>query len=129
MSAPENEALVRRLIAALQARDVAALGDLLTDDVVYHFPGRGPMAGTYEGKDAVFGAFRGFGAILGPIELRNHDLLVGDDHVAELAVNAADRDGRHLEWRAVRLYHFRDGRISEIWVLLEDPYALDEFMA
>jgi hypothetical protein len=51
VSAIENEVLVRRMIAALQARDVAALGEALTDDV------------------------------------------------------------------------------SEIWVLLEDPYALDAFMA
>ena len=128
MSASENEALVRRMIAALQARDVAALGEVLTDDVVYHFPGRGPLAGTYRGKPEILGVFRRFGEVLGPIQVHTHDVLAGDEHVAELVVNSAERNGRRHEWRAIRLYHFRDGLISEVWVLLEDPYALDEFM-
>ncbi|MDQ3881241.1 MAG: nuclear transport factor 2 family protein [Chloroflexota bacterium] len=124
-----DEAVVRRLIAALQARDVDELGAVLDDDVVYHFPGRGPLAGTYRGKAAVLDVFRSFGALFGPISVRTHDVVAGPEHVVEMAINSATVGGVSHEWRAVRLYHVRDGRLAEIWVLLEDPYALDELMA
>ena len=56
--ADSKERVVRALLAALEARDIGAISELLTDDVVYHFPGRGPVAGTYQGRDAVLGLER-----------------------------------------------------------------------
>jgi uncharacterized protein len=125
-----NEAVVRRLIDALQRRDVDALGAVLADDVVYHFPGRSAMAGRYRGRGAVLDFFRRFGALLGaPPTLTTHDLLASADHVVELGVNSAARDGQPFEWRVIRVYHVRDDRIAEIWVIVEDPYALDAYLA
>jgi uncharacterized protein len=125
-----NEALVRRLVAALQQRDIAELGAVLADDVVYHFPGRSAMAGTYRGRDEVLGVFRTFGQLLGsPPTVATHDILSSDDDVVELAVNSAERGGTPFEWRGIRVYHVREAVIAEIWVFLEDPYALDDYLA
>jgi hypothetical protein len=124
------EAVARRFVDALGRRDPGAMSAELADDVVYHFPGRSPVAGTYRGRDEVMGLFGAFGRVLGgPPETELHDLTVGSDHVVELATHRAARDGRAFEWRAVRVYHVRDGRIAEIWLCLEDQYALDEYLA
>ena len=87
------------------------------------------MAGTYRGRDELLGVFRRFAQLLGaPPRLTTHDVTSSADHVVELAVNAADRGGRAFEWRAIRVYHVRDGLVREIWVVLEDQYAVDEYL-
>ncbi len=124
------EAVARRFVNALGRRDPAAMSAELADDVVYHFPGRSSVAGTYRGRDEVMGLFGAFGRLLGgPPETELHDLAVGDDHVVELATHRAARGGRPFEWHAMRVYHVRAGRIVEIWLSLEDQYALDEYLA
>ena len=124
------EAVARRFVEALRRRDPAAMAAELADDVVYHFPGRSPVAGTYRGRDEVMGLFGAFGRLLGgPPETELHDLTVGEDHVVELATHRAARGGRPFGWHAMRVYHVRGGRIAEIWLCLEDQYALDEYLA
>ena len=74
------------MLEALERRDVGAISELLTDDVVYHFPGRGPVAGTYRGRDAVLGLFRTFvGLFDGPLEMASHDVVASEAHVVDLA--------------------------------------------
>ena len=66
-------AIVRELLDALERSDVAAIAGLLTDDVVYHFPGRSPVAGTYQGREAVLGLFGALGRLFDrPLEMRSH---------------------------------------------------------
>jgi hypothetical protein len=48
-----NEELIRQSFEAFSKRDVEALAALLADDAVFHFPGRGPLAGDHRGKDQV----------------------------------------------------------------------------
>ena len=38
--------------------DMAAVGDLLADDIVWHSGGNNILTGDYEGKEAVFGLLR-----------------------------------------------------------------------
>ena len=52
-----NEDLVRRGFAAFGTGDMATLGELFADDIVWHIGGRSPIAGDYKGKDEVFGFF------------------------------------------------------------------------
>lgn len=52
-----NEDLVRRGFAAFGAGDIATLGELFADDIVWHVGGRSPISGDYKGKDEVFGFF------------------------------------------------------------------------
>src|SRR5206468_3831925 len=46
-----NAEVARRATEALSRRDIEGFLSLHADDVVVHFPGRGPMAGDYRGKD------------------------------------------------------------------------------
>ena len=128
--ADRKERVVRALLDALERRDVTAIGALLTDDVVYHFPGRGPVAGSYRGRDAVVGLFGRFAGLFdGPLEMRTHDVVASEAHVLDLATYAGSRGGRSFTWNTVRLYHVDADRISEIWLMIGDVYAFDEWLA
>jgi uncharacterized protein len=118
------------MVAALERADGPAIAGLLTEDAVYHFPGRSPLAGTYRGRAEVMGLFRALADRLGaPPGLHSHDVLASEAHAVDLAVHSATRNGVPFEWRAVRVYHFAPGGISEIFLTIEDPYALDAYLA
>src|SRR6478752_5751246 len=97
--ADEKESIVRRLLDALEARDAAAIGGLLADDVVYHFPGRGPVAGTYRGRDEVVGLFRAFAGLFDDaLAMTIHDVVASEAHVVDLATYEGRRDGQSFTW-------------------------------
>jgi ketosteroid isomerase-like protein len=124
--AAAKEAVVRRMVDALQRADPAAIGELLSDDVLYYFPGRSAVGGTYRGRAEVLGLFGAFSRLLGgPPSLDSHDVVASEAHVVELATHAAVRNGTPYEWQAVRVYHIDDDRISEIWLMIGDIYAFD----
>jgi ketosteroid isomerase-like protein len=53
MSEHPNAIIARECYDALTKGDFDHLrGTLLSDDVVFHVPGRGPLAGDYQGKEA-----------------------------------------------------------------------------
>jgi ketosteroid isomerase-like protein len=127
--ADQKERVVRALLDALEARDLAAIGELLADDVVYHFPGRGPVAGTYRGREEVLGLFGAFASLFdGPLELASHDVVASEAHVVDLATYTGSRGGQPFTWNAVRLYHVDADRISEVWLMIGDVYAFDGWL-
>jgi ketosteroid isomerase-like protein len=128
--ADRKERIVRRLLDALERRDLTAIGDHLSDDVVYHFPGRGPVAGSYRGRAAVLGLFASFAGLFdGPLEMESHDVVASEAHVLDLATYTGSRGGQHFTWNAVRLYHVDGDRISQIWLMIGDIYAFDAWLA
>ena len=128
--AEHKERIVRELLDALEARDVPAIEALLADDIVYYFPGRSPVAGTYRGREAVVGLFRAFASLFdGPIEMSTHDVVASDAHVVDLATYAGSRGGERFIWNTVRLYHVDGDRIAEIWLMIGDQYAFDAWLA
>jgi ketosteroid isomerase-like protein len=115
---------------ALMLRDAAAISDLISDDIVYHFPGRSAVAGTYRGRAEVLGLFGAFGRLFdGPPTLGSHDVVASEAHVVELATYAASRGGKSHEWHAVRIYHIDEDRITETWLMIDDLYAFDAWLA
>ena len=128
--AAAKEAVVRRMVDALQRADPAAISQLLSDDVVYYFPGRSALAGTYRGRAEVLGLFGEFSRLLGgrPPSLDSHDVVASEAHVVELATHAAERDGQPYQWHAVRISHIDADLISEIWLMIGDIYAFDAWL-
>ena len=128
--AAAKEAVVRRMVDALQRRDGAAIAALLSDDIVYYFPGRSSVAGTYQGKADVLGLFGAFGRLFdSPPTMASHDVVASEAHVVDLATYNAERGGQPFSWNAVRLYHVDADLISEIWLMIGDVYAFDEWLA
>jgi uncharacterized protein len=122
-------AVIRQLAVALDARDGAGVEALMTDDVVYHFPGSNPLSGTYEGRAAVMALFVRFQTLLdAPPTADLHDVLSSEAHGADLAKLSAERSGRRHTWRATRVYHFVEDRVSEVFLTIDDQAAFDAFL-
>jgi len=124
-----NEDLVREGFAAFERGDMDALrNQFFADDIRWHIPGRNPFAGDYEGPEQVLQFFaRLFEVTGGTFSLELHDVLANDDHAAALVTVRGQRAGKQLDDNMVLTYHFRDGKVSEVWNQSTDQYAQDEF--
>jgi uncharacterized protein len=126
----EEEMVVRRFAEAMVSRDVGAIADSFADDVVFHIPGRNSLSGDYRGKREVLTRlFQAWEEAFASLEIDVHDVLSTEDHVVLLGNRKARRGDRVCEMRSASIYHVRDGRIAEAWLMEWDPYAIDEFLA
>jgi uncharacterized protein len=123
-----NEELLRNGYAAFEKGDLDTLRDLFSDGIIWHSPGKGPLAGDYAGIDKVFGLFGKVGELSGGT-LRNemHDVLANDEHAVALLTAHAERDGKTLDDKQAHVFHIRDGKVTEVWLHAGDLYANDEF--
>jgi ketosteroid isomerase-like protein len=125
-----NEELTRRGYAAFAAGDMATLNDLFADDIIWHVSGRGPFAGDYKGKEAVFEMFgRLAQETSGNFRIEIHDLLANDEHAVALITTTGEHEGKSLNERGVGIFHVRGGKVTESWGFTEDQYAADEFFS
>jgi uncharacterized protein len=107
--------------------DPSALLALLSDDVVWHVPGRSPIAGDYRGHDQVLGYFATRRARANTsLRVQPRAVLADDRWAVQLADGHLERDGQRLGWRTAGVFRFADGRIAECWLLPFDQYRFDE---
>ena len=86
------------------------------------------MAGTFTGREAIFG-------FLGRLPKETDgtysselvDVLASDDRAAALYRARGRRNGRTLELDQVLLFRIADGVIKEVLALPSDPIVFDEF--
>ena len=113
---------------AFAAGDLAAVGDLLSDDIVWHSGGSNILTGDYVGKEAVLGFF---GLLMqesgGSFRNDIHDMLANDEHGVALVTMSATRGGESFEGRVVHVFHMNDGKMTEFWAIPEDQSRYDEF--
>ncbi|MDO8615158.1 MAG: nuclear transport factor 2 family protein [Dehalococcoidia bacterium] len=116
-----------------KAYDAFSRGDLdgipFADDVVFHIPGKSPMAGDYRGKAAVFGFL---GQVMertgGSFRLEVHDIAASDDHAVGLTVHSGQRGGKAGGYNSVHVWHVKNGRLAEFFEFPDQP-AFDDFWA
>ena len=103
------------------------LNDLLTPDVVWRVPGNSPIAGVYEGLDAVLEYFAWRRDIAsGTFTMHPVDVLVGaGEYVAALTDGEVTLRGVTRKWSTVGLYRFRGDRVAACWLLPLDPQEFD----
>ena len=122
-----NEQIARNATEALSKGDMEGFLSNHADDIVVHFPGRGPMAGDHKGRDGVAKMFQQQMQILdAPPQIENHDTLASDDHAVVLNSVRATRGGKTLEQQQVVVMHIKDGKISEVWLQFSEQQAMDE---
>ena len=123
-----NEDLVRRGYAAFGTGDVATLGELFADDLVWHVGGRSPITGDYKGKDEVLGFFAQLAERAGgTFRVDIHDVLANDEHVVALVKVTGEREGKTLNDNGAQVFHVQGGKVTESWFHPGDAYAGDEF--
>jgi 2'-5' RNA ligase len=107
--------------------DLDLLRTKLTDDVVWHVPGRSRISGEHRGVDAVLSYFDARRTMTDrTFQVTVHGLSLIDDRVVQLASGRAARDGRELAWETVGVFRVNGDRIAECWLVPFDLYAFDQ---
>ena len=129
MGADENAELIRRGYAAFNAGDMETLMGLFDENASWHTPGRSPIAGDHEGREAAFAQFGRYGGETGgtfKAELR--EVLADDDgRVVGIHHNTAERDGKTLDVDCCLVFQVRDGKVVDGREHFYDLHAWDEF--
>jgi len=130
VAAADNAAIVERIFDAFARKEGLALRGLFGEDAVWHVPGRGVMAGTYRGREAIFR----FLAELpkqtdGSYRSELIDVLASDDRAAALYRARGERHGRTLELDQVLLFRIAGAHVQEVLALPSDAGAFEAFWA
>ena len=114
--------------ALAQGDHIPTLTELFAQDIVWHLPGRGPLAGNHKGREAVFVAMRRFEELNGgTLRVEVHDVLASDEHAVALLRATGSREGRRYDSLEIDIYHLRNGKITEFWSFAEDQRQTDDF--
>ncbi len=123
-----NEELLRKGYAAFGAGDLATVMAIFDEDIVWHEPGLGQLAGDRKGHQQVTELFgRVFELSGGTFKNEIHDILANDEHGVVLVRTTAVRDGKPFDATGCHVWHLHDGKATEFWNLTVDRYAADEF--
>lgn len=114
--------------AAMAKGDLAAARSIFQPDVVYRVSGSNQLSGTFHGPEKVMGYLGKLMELTrGSYSISKMNWLVSSDGVALETVNHADRNGAHLDWNEVIVFHFVDGKKARIDLYSQDQAAVDAF--
>jgi ketosteroid isomerase-like protein len=121
--------LIKSLLSEFAGDNLDGVRALLTPDVKLHVPGDNSLSGEYRGVDS---SLRLLDRITqwtgGTTRVRLHDVLANEQHGILLYTVTAEHGDRSIRYRYIDLYHFREGKISEVWGYpADDASAFDEF--
>ncbi len=123
----EDVDAVRKLYDALQARDIPALTRAFARSS-YHVPGNNIVSGTYRGSEEILGLFARTAAETNDtLAFELHDIVGGENHVVMLDHQTGRRGDRTIDQSRVLIAHIENGIMTEVWLVVEDEYAFDEF--
>jgi uncharacterized protein len=123
-----NEQLMRELDEAQLRQDVEAFGGYFTDDVIVHIPGKSSFAGDHKGKDQFLQLFARFLERVPEYTFEPHAYLADDEHGVSLQKSHYKRGDETLDSNDAFVCHFRDGKISEFWLVSEKSDEVDAFL-
>lgn len=130
MAEHPNVTLHKKAHQAFARADMDTLTQMITEDSVWHSPGKSQISGDFRGREAVFG---GFFAKMNELSsgtakfVAHYDYLGSDERSVGLFRFAATRNDRTFEVNVCEVIRWRSGQIVEEWGYYDDPYGWDEF--
>ncbi len=129
MSDIQNVKILQTYVDSLGKGDMATVGKLLADDVIWHQPGASHFSGLHSGKQKIFAHLGKF------MELSDNtfrvtkvgSVMANGDMVAATLHFMAERSGRKLSIDGVDVMRIADGKIKEVWLFSGDQDAEDAF--
>ena len=97
MGAEENAAIIRRGYEAFNAGDMETLTELFDENASWHTPGKSPIAGDHEGRDAAFAQFGRYGGETGGTFKAELQHLLEDDDNRVVGVSSQHRGANRKE--------------------------------
>lgn len=124
-----NATRVRELFVAFRNRDLATIQQVISDDAVWHFPGRhGQIAGSHQGRDAILAFLLKVQALTeGSFHLELIDVIANDTRAVALFRGHAQRNGKTLDNPTCLVMRMRDASVVEVWEYVWDLYHVDDF--
>ncbi len=125
----QNADVVRRGYEAFNSADMETLTEVFDENVAWHTPGRGSLAGDARGREATFVQFgRYVGETGGTFKAVLQDVLRSDDgRVVGIHINTAERNGKTLDVGCCIVFEVEDGRITDGREYFYDLDAWDKF--
>ena len=126
---PDNDiyAVLKRYADAWAANDLRAIVDCYHDEVVFHYFGQSPLAGTHRGKVACLALLKRVREMTNRKLLSIRDVLAGEHFGLIVALERFERNGAAIEIERMFKYGVRDGKLAECWVYDEDQRLVDEY--
>ena len=125
MAGPEETGNTLRSYAeAWLAADLERVLGAYHDDIVLHYMGESPLAGTHSGKEAVFAVLGQASYLASRKLIEVEDVLVGENLGALLAIEDLGDPPRRV--RRLLLYRVEDDKLRECWLYDEDQRFIDK---
>lgn len=123
-----NQELLQHAYEAFAKGDMDHVMSVFDEDIIWHSPGRSPLAGTFRGRAQVQEFFgRLFEMSGGTFSNEVHDILANDEHAVVLVKVHAERQGKSLDTLGCHVWHLKGSKATEFWNLTVDPYEGDAF--
>ena len=123
-----NEQLLRDADQAQIKGDMETFMDSFVDDVIVHISGKSSFAGVHKGKDQFTELFSRFMERTPEYSFEPHAYLADDEHGVSLQMSHYKRGDDTLDSNDMFVCHFRDGKISEFWLLSDEEASVDAFL-
>lgn len=125
----ENATIVRRGYEAFNTADMETLTEIFDENASWHTPGRSPIAGDHEGREAVFAQFGRYVGETGATFKAALQYVLADDDGRVIGVhhNSAERDGKQLDVGCCIFFEVKNGRIVAGREHFYDLHNWDEF--
>lgn len=127
--AEKNADVIRRGYSAFNAGDMKTLTELFDENAVWHTPGKSPIAGDYNGIDAVFAQFGRYGGDTNgtfKADLK-HVLASEDGRAVGIHHNTAERNGKKLDVWCCLSFELKDGKVTSGREYFYELYNWDDF--
>lgn len=113
---------------ALSKGNVEAVFETMSDNIVWHMGGEGPLSGIVKGK-------RALGERLGEFIKRSNGTFrvitnwaaSNDCFVAASIVSLAEKEGEKLNDPGIDLFRIENGKIQEVWTFAKQQDEEDKF--
>ncbi|UUU27983.1 nuclear transport factor 2 family protein [Streptomyces sp. DSM 40750] len=124
-----NLDIARTYFQAVQTGDMAALGELLDADLVWHQPGANQFSGEHKGQAAVF---QMLGSMMetsqGTFAIDKIHTLMGNGDLVAATIHFTGRRGDvSMSMDGVDVLRIENGKIKEMWLFSADPATEDAF--
>lgn len=115
------------MLTAFEQGGVEAAVGFFDQDVLLHVPGRNQLAGEYKGVDELLGfGQRRSDLAAGTFTAEVHDIADSGDHATAMFFVRAERNGKTYRYRQVNVYHLRNGKIIEVFMVPMEQDVVDE---
>jgi ketosteroid isomerase-like protein len=119
----DNSDFVRNAYKALMAADMPAIRELLSDDIVWHTCGWGPLKGDYRGKDAVIELISQFMTMTEGLFHEEVETFLEDGNRVVAILSSRQSKPHPMVGKHVDIWDLRDGKLVEYWGIQADQEA------